>query len=93
VKNAVFWDFTPFGVSEERTALCRSPIRVTLMMEVIRFSEKSVLTRATWRNIPETAFFLVLWILSSNTLAVYKVQGTVINFHTSIPYSMIIGIH
>jgi hypothetical protein len=30
-----------------------SPIRVTLMMEAVRSSEMSVLTRATWRNIAE----------------------------------------
>jgi hypothetical protein len=30
-----------------------SPILVTLMMEVIHSSETLVLTRATWRNIPE----------------------------------------
>jgi hypothetical protein len=31
----------------------RSLILVTLMMEELRSSETSVLTRATWRNIPE----------------------------------------
>jgi hypothetical protein len=67
MKNAIFWDVTPFGsyknrLSGERIAsiiwetrigalgttvnLPSSPILVFLMME-IRFSETSVLTRAT----------------------------------------------
>jgi hypothetical protein len=32
-----------------------SPILVTLMMEALRSSETSVLTRSTWRNISEGA--------------------------------------
>jgi hypothetical protein len=49
-------------VSEEHSASIisvapSSPILVTLMMVALRYSETSVLTRATWRNIPEDGIF------------------------------------
>jgi hypothetical protein len=36
-----------------------SPILVTLRMKALHFSEKSVVTRVTRRNIPKTEFFIV----------------------------------
>jgi hypothetical protein len=43
-----------------------SPILVTLMMEALLPSEMSVLTRATWHNIPELlGFFVTLGVCTA----------------------------
>jgi hypothetical protein len=68
LKNGVFWDITLCGsccnrhfggtyhLNRQLPVMADVPsllILSTLIMEVIRSSETSILTRATWRNIPE----------------------------------------
>jgi hypothetical protein len=63
MKNAIFWDVTPCGVLRSLVTdsiVPSSPILVTMMIEAVHFSEMSILTTATWCNIPEGGLLHVL---------------------------------
>jgi hypothetical protein len=62
-----------------------SPILFTLMIEAIRSSESSVLTRATRRNIPEDG--IVHFAVSEHEL-----NASVGTFHTSLRYARVTSI-
>jgi hypothetical protein len=61
MKNAIFGDVSCVALVRTNVSgkHITSPILVTLMMEAIYSSETSILTKATWHNIPEDGILRV----------------------------------
>jgi hypothetical protein len=76
-----------------------SPILVTLMKEALSSSETSVLTRATWRNIPEDtilqgslSLFKRIWTLTTAGLfSALNYQVSLMSSPCDLPVHMLVG--
>jgi hypothetical protein len=63
IKNVIFCYVTPCGSSQHASVATSPLILATLMMDALRSSETSDLTRATCRNIPEDGILQHLYCL------------------------------
>jgi hypothetical protein len=74
MKNAVFWDVTLCGSCKNRCSGGTYRL-VTMMMEAIRSSEISVLTKATKCNIPKDVLLRVARIFRQNAIFLGTTQS------------------